>query len=120
VKSKKVNFGTSVVSKYMPRMGSPTSNSSSQGSNSTKVYNELNEKLRVNKLKADLLFKGTSDLTKHRNWYKKYRERYDHYHYFSPKDLYQIKSIMKNEGILCKKYNYSLDKQVQLLCCYQS
>lgn len=62
-------------------------------------------------IKHDHTFKGISDLQKHRDWYTKFKDNYDPYENFSPKDMYQIRLMMKNEGIDCKKYNYSLDKQ---------
>ena len=45
------------------------------------------------------MFQGTSDLSKHRMDYERFKQNDDRLAHFSPRDIYDIKSIMKDEGI---------------------
>jgi hypothetical protein len=75
--------------------------------------------LRKNAIKPDPVFEGKlSELEIHRRAYQERRKLWNEAaqrpNYGEMED---VRDFMKMEGIACKKYNHSLDKEVQRLSC---
>lgn len=68
---------------------------------------------------SDHKFKGESDLSKQRKKYTSSKQVQDVDDHFNARDLYRVASHLKN-GITCKKYNYTLDKEAQVINQYES